>query len=61
MSDWLPIELLPNGRTEGETVEVKRRFAPAPVAAFWYGARWIYSPHWDDYPGEEVTHFRMVS
>jgi len=58
ISDWQPIATMPPGRAENEMLLVRRKYVNHPIAAFWIKGSWVYPPHWDDYPGEEATHWK---
>jgi hypothetical protein len=52
---------MPPGQVENEMLLVRRKYVKAPIAAFWIKGSWVYPPHWDDYPGEEATHWKRHS
>ena len=58
---WQPIATMPAGQVENEMRLVRRKHVQAPIGVFWIKGRWVYPPHWDDYPGEEATHWKKLS
>ena len=60
ISEWRLINSLPEGKVENDMLLVRRKFNSADIVIFWIDGKWVYPPHWDDYPGEIATHWRPL-